>query len=74
MNDSSVFSLIAFGGWVSLLCLSLAVAGWVGDRVRYYHARKKRTAINYWAYLDTVVADDREAHGHLTADEVLHLK
>ena len=73
MNDDSVMTLISFGGWVSLLLFALCVAGWIGDRVRDY-AKKKRTSTYYWQYLDSVVADDREARakGHLTADEVIH--
>jgi hypothetical protein len=34
LNDDTVLTLLSFGAWVSLLCFSLCVAGWIGDKVR----------------------------------------
>jgi hypothetical protein len=71
LNNDIVLNLLSFGVWVALLLFALIVAGWVGDRARDYH-KKKRTTIDYYEYLNLVVADDREARkGHLTADEIV---
>jgi hypothetical protein len=54
MNDETVMTLIAFGGWVALLCFALCVAGWIGDSFQRRHEESD-------AYLREVVEADRDA-------------
>jgi hypothetical protein len=69
MENDTVMTLIAFGGWVCLLMFALIVAGFIADRARDRY-NKQRGA--YDEDLDRVIREDREARGkHLTADEVL---
>jgi hypothetical protein len=69
MNDDTVMTLVAFGGWTSLLCLALCVAGWVGDKARDRYNRQRDA---YADELNAALQADREARGrHLTADEVI---
>jgi hypothetical protein len=58
MENDSVMTLVAFGGWVSLLCLGLVVAGWIGDKARDRY-NKQRGA--YDNDLAAVVQADRRA-------------
>jgi hypothetical protein len=55
LNDDTVLTLLSFGVWVSLLCFSLCVAGWLGDKVRDRYNKR-----NY-DELARVVREDREA-------------
>jgi apolipoprotein N-acyltransferase len=55
MENDTVMTLVAFGGWIGLLCFALCVAGWIADTVHRRHDKRR----SEFDYLTEAVEADR---------------